>query len=88
MSRGRRRGAARRSANKAVEEARGRCRDAEVLLGRRKLAGEVGNDDTDGATPAAMETGDVGLDVCTMQASCRETQGRLGLSGFRRRKTR
>jgi hypothetical protein len=51
----------------------------EVLLERRKLTGEVGNDDTDGATPAATETGDVGLDVRMMQASCRETQGRLGL---------
>jgi hypothetical protein len=54
-----------------VEEARGRCRGAEVLLERRKLASEVGNDDTDGATPAATETGDVGLDVRMMQASCR-----------------
>jgi hypothetical protein len=62
-----------------VEEARGRCRGAEVLLGQRKLAGKIGNDDTDSATPAATETGDVGLHVRTMQTSYRETQGRLGL---------
>jgi hypothetical protein len=37
--------------------------------------GELGNKETDSATPAAAEIGDVILDGRTMRASCRETQG-------------